>query len=667
MAEHTVSFDIASEPVRLQTGALLTEAAAMAGVEITQPCGGQGRCGRCMIQIVEGSVRRRSTLRLSTQDVEKGFALACQTVVEGDVAIIVPPQEKIERRLSTDLTAAKITVPAGYDYSRDQAIRRLNLTVPPPSMDDQTDDWSRLQTTLRKMKFFSTVGDSTFAQNGQKKPLLLASLPLLRKVGQTLREGGWQVTAIMDVESWREDHPVIRMIDLRPGHTPDQEALWAAAIDIGTTTVTVWLVDLISGEVQAQTSEYNGQIARGEDVISRIIYASKNSGDAEMQRLVLETINHLLDRVCKRARIERTEIVKATVAGNSTMMHLLLGIPAESIRLMPFVTGVNNTPLLRAEEVGFEIHPDGTVDCLPGVASYVGADISAGVLSSGVDDSEMVSLFLDIGTNGETVLGSNEWLVTCACSAGPAFEGAGVLHGMRATRGAIEEAWINGQSYEPSYRVIGDTKPRGLCGSGLISLLAELFLTGLLDKGGNFNAALPTDRIRRGEHGLEYVIAWADETQYGRDIALTRVDVDNLLRAKAAIYAGFTVLADSVGVPLDAVEQVLIGGAFGKYINVEKAVEIGLLPDMAWDRFHFLGNTSVLGAYLALLDRKARARVQDIANRMTYIELSADNSFYDAFTSALFLPHTDLGRFPSVVKELEQIEEQRQDLSMTKD
>jgi uncharacterized 2Fe-2S/4Fe-4S cluster protein (DUF4445 family) len=659
MAEHTVSFDIVPEPVNVQTGTLLTEAARMAGVEITQPCGGQGRCGRCMVQATSDGIRRRSTLRLSAQDVENGFALACQTVVEGDVTIVVPPQEKVERRLSTDLTVARVTVPAGYDYLRDQSIRRANLTVPAPSMDDQTDDWSRLQTTLRKTPDIFPVADPALKLDPHQIPTLSASLPLLRRLGRTLREGDWQVTAILDVQSRQEGQLTARLIDLQPGHVPASAPLWGTAIDIGTTTVTVWLVDLISGEVQAQTAEYNGQIARGEDVISRIIYAGKNGGDEEMRQLVLKTINHLLDRACKRVKIARSEIVKSTIAGNSTMMHLLLGIPAESIRLMPFVTVVNDTPLIQAQDVGLDIHPEATVDCLPGVASYVGADISAGVLSSGMDDSERVSLFLDIGTNGETVLGSSDWSVTCACSAGPAFEGAGVLHGMRATRGAIEEVWINSKTYEPNYRVIGEAKPRGMCGSGLISLLAELFLNGILDKGGNFNASLPTDRIRRGDHGLEYVIAWADETQHGRDVFITHVDVDNLLRAKAAIYAGFTVLADSVGFPLEAVEQVLIGGAFGKYINVEKAVEIGLLPDMAWDRFHFLGNTAVLGAYLALLDRKSRARILDIASRMTYIELSADNSFYDAFTSALFLPHTDLDRFPSVVKELKQIEEQR--------
>jgi uncharacterized 2Fe-2S/4Fe-4S cluster protein (DUF4445 family) len=638
MGEHKVSFDGEGHVARVRTGALLTEAAAAAGVDIVQPCGGQGRCGRCLVQVTGGEVRRRSTLRLTAEDLSHGYALACQAVVEGDAAVTVPPQEKVERRLSTDRVAVQVTVPHGYDAGRDQSIRRVSLTLPPPSMDDQTDDWGRLQTALRR-----EIG---LGANGGPPPQI--SLPLLQRLGRVLRQGEWQVTAVLDVPGAGS----ARLIDVRPGSAAASDPLWGAAVDIGTTTVSVWLVDLISGEVRAQAAEYNGQINRGEDVISRIIYASKNNGGAEMQRLVLETINGLLARVARQQQIDAAEIVKVTVAGNSTMIHLLLGLPAESIRLMPFITAANSPPLWRAQDVGLVTHPEATVDCLPGVASYVGADISAGVLASGLDASEPVSLFIDIGTNGEMVLGNREWLVTCACSAGPAFEGAGVLHGMRATRGAIEEVWINGATYEPTYRVIGETKPRGICGSGLISLLAELFLNGVIDKGGNFNSHLPTERVRPGEHGLEYVVAWAAETQHGRDIALTRVDVDNLIRAKAAIYAGFTVLADSVGFPFEAIERVLIGGAFGKYINVEKAVEIGLLPDMPWERFSFLGNTSVRGAYLGLLDRAARARIQEIAGRMTYLELSADNSFYDAFTSALFLPHTDLTSFPSVAQEL---------------
>jgi uncharacterized 2Fe-2S/4Fe-4S cluster protein (DUF4445 family) len=350
--------------------------------------------------------------------------------------------------------------------------------------------------------------------------------------------------------------------------------------------------------------------------------------------------------------------VRLAVAGNTTMIHLFLGIPAAQIRLSPFITVANHIPPMPARETGLKIHPEATVDCLPGVASYVGADISAGVYASGMDDIENITLFIDVGTNGEIVLGNREWLMTCACSAGPAFEGAGVLHGMRATHGAIEEVWIASANsthpYEPTYRVIGGGKARGICGSGLISLLAELFITGIIDKAGNINLSLSAinPRIRSGEHGAEYVVAWSKDTESAQDIVLTDVDIDNLKRAKAAIYAGFKVLTESAHVPLEFVEQLLIGGSFGKYVNIEKAIQIGLLPDMPWDRFQFLGNTSVRGAYYALLDWKAREKIADIASRMTYIELSADNSFYEAFTSALFFPHTDLASFPTVEEAL---------------
>ena len=637
MAQHTVNFEGIPEPVTVQTGALLSEAAQMAGVEITQPCGGQGRCGRCALQVKSGAVRRRSTVRLSEEDISQGYALACQTVIEGDITVAVPPQEKIERLLTTDRTVAEVTVPFGYDPETDQTIRRVVLSMSPPDMSDQTDDWSRFKTALRRETGIEEVE---------------VSLDLLQRIGEVLRQSDWQVMAVLDNGTW--DFPVhpARLIDVHPVTETDDAPIWGVAIDIGTTTVTVWLVDLITGTVRAQVAQYNQQISRGEDVVSRIIYAGKNGGGKQLRSLVLETINDLITLACKRIKsqtpVTPANVVKATVVGNSTMVHLLLGIPAESIRAMPFITTVNHVPSFTSRQVGLNILPDATVDILPGVASYVGADITAGVLSSGVDETDKVTLFMDIGTNGEIVLGSKEWLVTCACSAGPAFEGAGVEHGMRATKGAIEEVWINGQTYEPTYRVIGGIKPRGLCGSALISLLAEMFHNGVVDKAGNINSTLDIPRVREGEHGWEYVIAWGNETGHGKDICITHVDIDNLLRAKAAIYAGFTVLSDSVGVSLEWVEQVLIGGSFGKYINVEKAIEIGLLPDLPWERFKFLGNTAVRGAYLALLDREARSRVTGVADRMTYIELSADNTFYEAFMSALFLPHTDASRFPSV-------------------
>ena len=637
MTDHTVTFDTDHDPVAVKTGSLLSEAAQLAGVDLNQPCGGQGRCGRCALQIIEGSVRRRSTIRLSEQDLDQGFALACQTVVEGDIKVSVPEQDKIERLLTTDRTAAEVTVPKGYDFNRDQVIRAFPLTLTPPDMSDQIDDWSRLSTGLRQQAGIEGVQ---------------VSLTLLRRIGSVLRECDWEVTAILDLGSGENQDEPPRLIELLPGKELIPPPLWAAAIDIGTTTITVWLVDLITGKVEAQTAQYNKQIARGEDVVSRIIFAGKDGGQEKLRNLVVETINELLEIACKRIKSDPpllpNQILKATIVGNSTMIHLALGIPPENIRLMPFTTTINQVPVLMGREMGLIIHPEATIDCLPGVASYVGADITAGVLSAGLDDTEHVTLFMDVGTNGEIVLGSREWMVTCACSAGPAFEGAGVASGMRATKGAIEDIWINDANLEPTFRVIGGVKPRGICGSGLIALLAEMFLTGVIDKSGNFVDSSKTPRIRQGEHGWEYVICDGNETSDGNDIVITHVDVDNLLRAKAAIYAGFSVLANSVGIPLEWVEQVLIGGSFGKYINVEKAIEIGLLPDLPWDKFQFLGNTAVRGAYLALLDRKARQKINEIASRMTYIELSADNTFYDAFISALFLPHTDLSRFPSV-------------------
>jgi uncharacterized 2Fe-2S/4Fe-4S cluster protein (DUF4445 family) len=630
---HKVHFDVAEEMVEVPNGTLLTDAAEKAGIEINQPCGGQGRCGQCAVQVTSGKVRRRSTMRLSQEDVDQGYALACQTVLEGDLTVVVPPQEKIQQRLVTGQSAADVAVPPDYDFHSDQTIQRISLELNPPSMDDQTSDWARLKTSLHHQ-----IGLSKFT----------ISLPVLQKLPGALREGEWKITIVYYLAEGGGTEGNAEIIDLIPGTVPEDEPLWGAAVDIGTTTVKVMLVDLVSGEQKGQASEYNGQIARGEDVISRIIFASKENGDQVLRELVIETINELLVRACRRGKTNPDTIYKTVLAGNSTMMHLFLQIPPGSIRLAPYITVANHLPALSAGEAGLNTYPFGKVECLPGVASYVGADITAGVLSSGMADTEKITLFLDVGTNGEMVLGSKEWLVTCACSAGPAFEGAGVLYGMRATTGAIDEVWINDQTMDASWRVIGGDKPKGLCGSALISLLAESLMTGVINKNGRFNYNLNTDRIRKGSHGGEYVVAWADETDIGQDIILTEVDIDNLMRAKAAIFAGFTVLANSVGISMESVEQVLIGGGFGQYINVEKAIQIGLLPDMPWERFQFLGNTSLKGAYLALLDQQNKNRISEIAGKMTYIELSADNRFFDAFTSAMFLPHTDSSLFPSV-------------------
>lgn len=619
-------------------GTSLEEAAGKAGIELNRPCGGQGRCGRCAVVVEEGDVLRRSVARLSPEALDEGYALACQTVVKSDVVVTIPPQEKIERRLPTAQRVGKIEVPFPYDPAEQQTIRKYFVEIEPPSLSDNTDDLARLKRTLH-------------AQHNLDMAQLTVDLPVLRRIAGVLREGQWKATVVLEMDTWVSPEGSPRLVDIVPGD--GTASSWGVAVDIGTTSNVVYLVDLLSGRVVDTASDYNGQIARGEDVISRIIYAGKGDGLSELQGLVVETINGLLSRLAERNGISPNEIYKMTVAGNSTMIHLFLGLLPESIRLEPYVTTTNHPPPVLASQLGLEINPLASVDCLPGVGGYVGADITGGVFSSRMCDSQDISLFIDIGTNGEIVLGDCDWLISCACSAGPAFEGAGVQDGMRATSGAIEEVWIDDNTLEASYRVIGDERPRGICGSGLISLLAEMFISGAMDKRGNLNLDLDTPRLREGDHGPEYVVAWAGETATGQDIVINKVDIDNLLRAKAAVYAGFSVLARSVGTDLSTVERVLIAGAFGQYLDVENAIQIGLLPDMPRHKYKYLGNTSILGAYMALLSRDARRDISELGQRMTYLELSADNTFHDEWMSALFLPHTHVSDFPSVMELLE--------------
>lgn len=644
---------------------MILDAAREAGIDINVPCGGQGRCGRCAVIVEQGNARRRSTLRLSAQDLQAGYALACQTAVEGDLVVLVPPQEEITRHLTTEKTAAKIAVPFAYDWRTDCTLHKHSLYVEPPTLADSTDDFARLQRELARQLNLQDVS---------------APLTVLQKLARVLREADWRVTVVLE-----RGEAGTRLVDVQPGD--NAYTLYGAAVDIGTTTVTVYLVDLVSGEVIEIAADYNAQIKRGEDVISRIIYTAKRNngtdGLAELQGMVAGTINRLLETCAKRRQISTEEIYKMSIVGNSTMMHILLQIPPENIRLAPYTTTVNFPPRVPARDLGLKVNPQAMVESLPGVASFMGADITAGVLSSGMFDTDKLTLFLDIGTNGEMVLGTRDWLISCACSAGPAFEGAGVQFGMRATTGAIEEVWVNGDTFEPTIRVIGKNKPSGFCGSGLISLLAEMFITGVTDKAGHITTddgrqrtdpsstsryqaeerlgspspvLRPSSRTRIGEHGPEYVVVWGSESANGQDIVITQVDIDNLLRAKAAIYAGYQMLAQSVGVNLEDVEQILVGGSFGQHINVEKAIEIGLLPDLPWDRFQFLGNTAARGAYQALLKPEAREQIEEIARKMTYLELAADNAFTDQFLAALFLPHTDMTQFPNVQKVLQRDE-----------
>ena len=648
MASCKVTFLPSEVTVEVPSGTPLHEAAARAGVEVALPCGAQGRCGRCKVKVEEGHVARRDNGRLTEEQVQEGWVLSCVAKVEADAVVTVPPRRVKEKAIG-ETAADKIALPLAFEWPLDPFVRKVTVRMDPPTLENNNSDLDRLRLALD-------------VQHGIRD--VTVGLPALRRLAQSLRAGEWQVTAIIDVGAGFTPaetggagmKPVPtgsrpRLVDLRPENA--SPTLYGIAVDIGTTTVVVYLVNLETGKVLDILTAFNQQADYGEDVISRIVYAQKGSGLEDLRRVVLRTMNELIGDLEKRNHISRTDIFDMVASGNTTMLHLFLGLYPRYIREEPYIPTAIHFPASTAYDLGVDILPDASVYCLPCVAAYVGGDITAGILSSGVYKTEKLSLFMDVGTNGEIVLGNQDWAMTCACSAGPAFEGAGVQCGMRATTGAIEDVRIDSRTLEPTVSVIEDVKPLGICGSGMIAALAEMLVTEIVDRGGRINLEHPACspgicRLRQGEHGDEYVLVWASDSGTGQDIVINEVDINNLIRTKAAIYAGIAVMLRSLDIDLESLEQVLIGGAFGQHINIEEAIQIGLLPDLAWERFKFLGNTSAQGAYHALLSREARAMADEIARRLTYLELIADNTFMDEFTSALFLPHTNLDAFPSV-------------------
>jgi uncharacterized 2Fe-2S/4Fe-4S cluster protein (DUF4445 family) len=419
---------------------------------------------------------------------------------------------------------------------------------------------------------------------------------------------------------------------------------YGVAVDIGTTTVVLYLINCIDGSLVDVGMTYNSQMRYGDDVITRIVHATEGGGILDLQHAVVDDINDMLVPLLEKNSISRGQVVAAVISGNTTMSQLFWGLDPASIREEPYIPTINIFPVWRAGTAKIRINPQAPVYTMPSVGSYVGGDIVAGVLASKMHRKPEIALFMDIGTNGEIAVGNNEWLITAACSMGPCFEGSGIRHGMRATEGAIESVRIDPVTLEPSFGVIGETRPLGICGSGMIDAISELFFSGIIDQKGKFASDLKTDRIRIEDEGPEFVLYRGEI----KDIVLTEADIENVIRAKAAIYAGVSVLLKDVGLSLDIVERVYIAGGFGNYLNIDKAIMIGMLPDLPKEKFSFIGNTSIAGAYLSLLSQKMREEAEEIAGKMTYMELSVSRGFMDEYMSALFLPHTNMDLFPTV-------------------
>ncbi len=622
-------------------GENLLKAAMDADVHVNASCGGSGSCGKCRVVVEEGEVEREPNPKLTESEIAQGYALACQARVLTDLQVRIPIESRIgDKRIFE----RKEPVPAhGYllsaaDWEKrlphwelNPSTRKIHLVLPPPTLDDNVSDAERVKRGLAMEAGLRDV---------------VIDYPVLQRLPNMLRQSDWDITVTV-LDSGEE----LRAVRIEQGDTTERQS--AIAIDVGTTTISAELIDLRTGEVTARASDYNAQVAFGEDVITRIIYATRGTGLAKLQSVVVGTIWNLIKTLVEQAGIEYCNITHLVVAGNTTMTHLLLGLNPKYIREEPYIPSATFFPWIKCSDIGLRIAAGVYLYAIPCVASYVGGDIVAGMLASGIFNTDKLTLYIDIGTNGEMVLGNREWMLSCSCSAGPAFEGGGVKHGMRATRGAIEQVRINPGNYEPMIITVGNRKPIGICGSGLIDALSEMFMTGIINEKGKINTDLPTDRVRATEGGAEYVLVRAEDSATRRDIVITEVDIDNLMRAKAAVYAGVAIRLSAVDMGVSMIAELLSAGAFGRYLEVDKAVNIGLLPDIGFEKMKFVGNGSLLGAHLSALSKDMLEKANEIARQMTYLELSMNPAFMEHYLSALFFPHTNLDAFPSVKKKLE--------------
>ena len=623
-------------------GENLLDIARRANVAIDAPCSGNGGCGKCKVRLLKGQVESLRSRHITPAEWDRGWRLSCCSKILGDVSVLVPDiasayrsrlkiadfssrrEMEIFRKLRQDLMDAGIRFENGF--------RRLELRMEQPTLEDTLPDNERLTKAIREATGAETVR---------------LSFMVLKKLSRVLRENAFQVCALGEL-----DGKTYRCMELRG---PGKSRMAGCAIDIGTTTVTMALIDLEDGRILAKGSSGNGQIRYGADVINRIVEQGKPGGIGKLQSAILEeTLNPLLRSLCEQTSLPPENILRMTVGANTTMNHLLLGLDAGSIRMEPYIPSFFRWEGLRAGDLGLAANPRARVSLAPNIGSYVGGDITAGTLASLIWNKDEMSLFIDLGTNGEIVFGGKEFLMSCACSAGPAFEGGEISCGMRATDGAVEACRIDRETMEPELKVIGNPlqRPVGVCGSGIIDLIAELFRCGIINARGQF--VREGSRICRDEHGsARYVLARADASATGREISLSEIDINSFIRAKGAIFSAVDTLLRAVDMTVDDIDRVYVAGGIGSGINMKNAVRIGMFPELPPEKFSYIGNSSLTGAYAMTVSDEAERRCQEIAANMTYVELSTCPGYMDSFVAACFLPHTDAKLFPGVLEELQ--------------
>ena len=617
-------------------GESLLSLARKANVAIDAPCSGNGSCGKCRVKLLEGFVAGAQTRHISEDETAAGWRLACAATAAGDAVLLIPDiasayknRMKIADLTSPEETAAfellkQRLAAAGLAYG--SGIRTADVRIEPPSLDDTMPDNER----------FSRAAAASLGAAVISMPY-----PVLKDMPAALRDNGFYVRCVAQVNGERAE-----ILDILP-IGEENTLVCGLAIDVGTTTVSGLLVDLASGDILAKANAGNGQIRYGADVINRIIEQQKPGGIDRLQHAaVTETLVPLISNLCDEARVPSKRIYKIAIASNTTMNHLLLGVNANYLRTEPYIPAFFETEPFDPSLIGIEAAPAAKISLAPNIGSYVGGDITAGTLACMMWDSPELSVLIDLGTNGEIVFGNNEFLMACACSAGPAFEGGDISCGMRAADGAIETCLIDAETMEPRFTVIGGDRPVGLCGSGLIDVVAELFRAGIINGKGKF--VREGERVRRDEYGIgSYVLEFARDSATGRDITINEVDLDCFIRAKGAIFSAVLSLMEPLGFAPDDIGRVMVAGGIGSGINIGNAIGIGMFPDLPESRYSYIGNSSLTGAYAMLVSLDAGERLRGIAGSMTYLELSTQPGYMDAFIAACFLPHTDETLFPS--------------------
>jgi len=609
--------------IKVNEGTTILEALEEVGININTPCGGKGVCGKCKVLIKEGITAATpiEEVILSKEEIKKGFREACQTKLFKDTVIEIPPEIRLDFKrvfssnLKGDINRIK------NNFSLETNLKKVFLDLKKPSLDDQRSDWERIKDELSSKKIENVSN-------------LKVSLEILKKIPVLVREANFKITVILHNNE---------IINVEKGDTT--KSSYGIAFDVGTTTVAGYLVDLNTGEELSTVAKANPQIIYGDDVISRIGFAQKQKENLEiLQRKIVNTLNEIIKENAQKAGVNTNNIYKITIAGNTCMHHLLLGLNPSYIAPSPYIPVIKENLNLKAKDIPkLILEPMANVYILPNISAFVGADIVAGILAIRMYENEKIFLFIDLGTNGEIVLGSKRKMWTCSTAAGPAFEGARISSGMRAAEGAIDKVKMDNKSI--TYRVIKDGKVRGICGSGLIDLIAELVKLGLIDKSGKLvdreecDPNLSEDikkRIINGQKGNKFLLVKDRETENRKSIYLTQRDIREVQLAKAAILAGIKILLKEVNISQKDIQKVLLAGAFGNFIDKKSAIRIGLIPYLPLEKIESVGNAAGRGAEITLLSEKTRGICEKISKDIKYIELSSRADFQEEFVEAMF-------------------------------